>query len=176
MKSKALLVLIISILCLGFFSGLLSGISVAENGHYELSIVEKNYKIYKTDELAGDTWVYFNISITLHNSGAIESDNITVTIEDEDGIILRRNGTILPGKNKTFRFEDHPLKGMKEHQINISYYPTLANVPVTNYNYGDDVLILLPQGGDDSTPGFEIIFIIMALVVYALSKRCKKQL
>lgn len=87
-----------------------------------------------------------------------------------------RNGTLMPNESKTFIFDDHPLLGMTEHRINISFYPTNKNIVLTDYNHGEDVLILLAEDKDENsfTPGFEVILLIIAIVLYAFSTRFKK--
>lgn len=149
--------------------------AAAVEGYYELSIVDKAYTINPVKQLRD--WVSFNITITLFNSGTIESDNITVTIEDEDAIIIHRNGTILPNKEKTFYFHDHLLRGMVEHQINISYFPTNKDIELNENNSGKDIFIFLKgEDGSDSTPGFELSIVFFGLLVgiLLLKKRKKK--
>lgn len=175
MKSKALLPVLIGILFLGIFSCFLFDISCAEDDFYKISIIEKDYDIFRIREINGRKFVHFNISINLYNSGNIESDDITVKIEDEDGGYVR-NDTLTPNESKIFIFDDHPLLGMTEHRINISFYPTNKNIVLTDYNHGEDVLILLPEDKDENsfTPGFEVILLIIAIVIYAFSTRFKK--
>lgn len=175
MKSKVLLTIFISIFCLGFFSGFLVNISSAEDKYYEISIIEKNYEISSIKDIKGRTFVFFNISITLKNSGNMISDDITLEIVGEDEMPLYKNYTIPAEGYKEFTFDEFYLQGLGEHQVNLSYYPT--NIDNWNdYNHGKDVLILQSGGnGDDSsTPGFEAIFLIMTIVVYVFLTRYKK--
>ena len=175
MRLNVLLPVLLSILFLGIFSCFLFDIASAEDDFYEISIIEKDYDIFRIREINGRKVVYFNISVTLYNSGNIESDDITVKIEDEDGWYVR-NDTLLAHESKTFIFDDHPLLGMTEHRINISFYPTNKNVALTDYNHGEDVLILLPEDKDENsfTPGFEAILLVMAVAIYVFLTRYKK--
>ncbi|MEM4257931.1 MAG: hypothetical protein QXL17_02115 [Candidatus Thermoplasmatota archaeon] len=140
----------------------------AEEQPYSLSIVDKKYTIMKVTEHPKGDVVYFNISITLKNSGSRVSDNITVQIEDETGIIIKRNGTISPGEIKIYYFNEYPLIGMQQHILKISYYPTIDRIKRTSYNSGQDEFILLPAKDQSSTPGFEGIFFISSLLTIFL--------
>lgn len=173
MKLKMLLLVFIATLFLGGISYSLLGTANAENGDYKISIIEKNYEIFRIREVNDQKWVYFNISITLHNSGGIVSDDITVKIEDEDGWYVR-NDTLAAHESKTFIFEDHPLLGTGEHKIDISFYPTDKNVVLTEYNHGEDVLILMPEENNNFIPGFEAVLLGMAIVIYVLLIKYRK--
>jgi len=145
----------------------------AEEDTYKLSIVDKTYSVNPEKQLRD--WYYFNIEITLFNSGTIDSDNITMTIEDEDGVVIHRNGTIPPNQEKTFCFHDHLLKGMVEHQINISYFPTSEDIELNETNSGKDIFILLVgEDGSKSTPGFELSIVIFGLFVGILFLKKRK--
>jgi len=174
LKSKVLVPILISILFLWIFSYFLFDLSRAGDDFYEISIIEKNYDIFKIREINDRKCIHFNISITLYNSGNIESDDITVKIVDEDGGYVR-NGTLMPNESKTFIFDDHPLLDMSEHRINISFYPTNKNVGLTDYNHGESVLILLTGDKEDDgfTPGFEVILLVTTIVVYVFLTRYK---
>lgn len=154
-------------------SCLLFNITVAEEEYYEIRIVEKDYDIIRIKEINNRTVVYFNINITLHNLGNLVSEDITVKIEDEDGWYVR-NDTLQPHESKKFIFDNHPLLGSGEHRINISYYPTNKNVVLTDYNHGEDVLFLLSENKNNFTPGFEVGFLIITIVVYVLISKYNK--
>ena len=173
-KSKLFLLGLISMLLFCVFSGMLTDICNAEDEIYRISLVEKKYECVKTVGSGKQTWVYFDISITLSNTGDVESDDITVEIEDEDGKYYR-NYTFQPRESKTFIFDDHPLLEKTEHRINISFYPTNKYIVLNDYNHGEDILIILPkENANNSTPGFESIFPIIAIAVLVFLKRYKK--
>jgi hypothetical protein len=176
MKSRCIMVLIFTILCISSIPTIIINPISAEDNSYNISIVGKNYTIARIHELPGDDLVFFNISITLRNSGSQESDNMTVEIQDEEmgTNFIHTNGTISPGQIKTFYFLDYPINGMIEHRINISYHPTFESIEWTEFNHGTDVLVLLPEKKNETTPGFEIVFIFLALILYISYKKFKQ--
>lgn len=154
-------------------SCLLFNITNAEDDYYEIRIIDKGYNVIRIKEINDLKVVYFNISISLHNLGNIVSDDITVKIEDEDGWYVR-NDTIQSHESKKFIFDNHPLLGLGGHRINISYYPTNKNVILTEYNHGEDVILLLTEDKNNFIPGFEAIFLIMIIIANILISRYKK--
>ena len=173
MKSKLILTLIIGFLCFGLFFCIFVDTIVAQD--YQISIVDKSYNIHKIREIQDQTFIYYNISITLRNSGNSISDDITVRIMDEDGNYTR-NGTIMPDESKTFLFDDHPLLGMTDHTIFIYFYPTDKPDSLDDYHHGEDVLILKYGGDaeDGNTPGFEAVFLFVVIVGYVVIRKYKK--
>ena len=161
------------IMLLFILSCLLFDITAAEVDYYEIQIVENDYDIVGIREINDRKVVYFNISITLHNLGNLVSDDITVRIEDEDGWYVR-NGTLQPHESKKFIFDNHPLLGSGEHRINISYYPTNNNVVLTDLNHGEDILMLSSEDKNNFTPGFDICFLIIAILSYIFIYKYKK--
>ncbi len=161
------------IMLLFIFSCLLFNITAAEDDYYEIQMVEKDYDIVGIREINDRKVVYFNISITLHNLGNLVSDDITVRIEDEDGWYIR-NDTLKPHDSKKFIFNNHPLLGSGEHRINISYYPTDKNIVLTEYNHGEDILMLLSEDKNNSTPGFGACFLIIVILSYIFIYKNKK--
>jgi len=173
MKSKVFLFILAGILFTGFFSGNVSEICIAEDEFYKISM-DTSYEFVKTTEIGGDTWVFFNISITLHNFGNIESDNITAKLQDEDSNYTQE-GSIMPGKTKTFIFVEHPLLGLGEHKLGVSYYPTDLSVPINDDNSGYKTLAVEygDGNGNGSTPGFEIISLICIVFFIVIIRKMK---
>ena len=148
-------------------------IGASQDDSYEISITDTTYE--KTDVNDVHNIVYYNISVTLENSGTIESEDITLQITDEDGNYTR-NGTILPGSSKTFIFTDHPLIGLNDHTISLSFFPTDQFAPKNEYNSGEDSLTLIYNQGSgfDTTPGFEAFFTLIILSLFVLIKKVRK--
>ena len=145
----------------------------SQEEYYEISITDKNYEKIKTNDI--HNIINYNISITLENSGTIESDDITVRIMDEDGNYTH-NGTILPGVSKTFLFSNHPLFGLNDHTISVYFYPTDEFVTLNEYNHGEDTLLLEYDlnGSDGNTPGFEAVFVILIISLFVMIKKYTK--
>ncbi len=161
------------IMLLFMLSCLLFNITIAEDDYYEIQMVEKDYDIIRIRDINDRKVVYFNISITLLNLGNLVSDDITVRIEDEDGWYIR-NDTLQPHESKKFIFDNHPFLGSDEHRINISYYPTDKNIVLTEYNHGEDILLLLSEDKNNFTPGFEAYFLIVTIISYIIISKYKK--
>jgi hypothetical protein len=170
MKSKIFLLMLAGILFTVFFSGNVSEICIAEDEFYKISM-DTSSEFVKTTEIGGDTWIFFNISITLHNFGNIESDNITVELQDEYSNYTRE-GSVMPGE-RTFIFVEHPLLGLGKHKLGVSYYPTDLSIPMNDDNSGYTTFAVEYENGDDdgSTPGFEIISLICIVVLIVLIRK-----
>jgi len=172
-KSKVFLLVLMCILLTGFFSGNVLETCAAEDEFYKISM-DVSSEFVKTTEIGGDTWVFFNISITLYNSGNIESDDITVKFQDEDSNYTRE-GSVMPGETKTFIFVEHPLLGLGEHKLGVNYCPTDLSIPMNDDNSGYTTLAVEYGGGDgdSSTPGFEIISLICIMALIVLIRKRK---
>jgi hypothetical protein len=174
MKAQLILTTVICFLCVWFFFGIFVDAIVAQEDYFDLSISGKNYERTNINDM--HNIIYYDLGITLENSGTIESDDITVRIMDRDGNYTR-NGTIMPGVSKTFLFGNHPLIGLNDHTISIYFYPTDRFVPLNEYNHGEDTLILkydMTASSNDNTPGFESVFLFILIVLYVMVKKCKK--
>jgi len=173
MKSKIFLLVLVGILFTGFLSGNVSEICIAEDEFYKISM-DTSSEFVKTTEIGIDTWVFFNITITLFNSGNIESDNITVKLQDEYSNYTRE-GSVMPGENKAFKFVEHPLLGLDENTLVVSYYPTDLSIPKNDDNYGYKTLAIEygDSDVDGSTPGFEIISLICTVALIVLIRKRK---
>ncbi|UCF12584.1 MAG: hypothetical protein JSW06_11225 [Thermoplasmatales archaeon] len=180
MKLKILQPISIGILLLGFFSIILFEECDAGDENHEISIENKSYEVVKTEKLGTQTVTYFKISIILHNSDNIISEDITVTIWDEnDGHQTHRNGTIPPGKSLPFVFgesNDWMVVGLGEHNVNIIFSHTNESRK-TQYNSGSSTLVIRTNDAisDNSSPGFEIILVVISIVALMFFKRKNKR-
>ena len=172
MNSQLLFKAWLCIVFAGFVFANIGEIGASQDDSYEISITDTAYE--KTDVNDVHNIVYYNISVTLENSGTIESEDITLQITDEDGNYTR-NGTILPGSSKTFIFTDHPLIGLNDHTITLSFFPTDEFAQKNEYNSGEDSLTLIyNQGsGSDTTPGFESMLFIFSLSLFLVVKKLR---
>jgi hypothetical protein len=165
LKIKAILILyefVLLFVIISFFT-----ITVdSEEDQYTIELIDKKFEVIRIKEFYNRNIVYYKIFITLKNSGNIESDDITVKIEDKDGSYIR-NSTIFPNESEVFIFDDHPIISMEDQIINISYFPTDIGTALDESNHGDDKLILKPNKNENNLiPGFEIIFLFAAIIVY----------
>ena len=169
MKSKVILFTLMFLLFIGFFTGNFIKICNAED-QYSISIIDKSYEFVRTVEVGDQTYVYYNITIIMNNSGNDISDNITLHIEDDQGYSGYYYYTFSPKELKEFIFDDWPLLGLGEHQININFYPTDLDVTISEDNSGSTSLVLSTDGESDdkSTPGFELVSLISAMSAIVL--------
>jgi len=178
MKSKCIITVVIGLLCCGLFFGIFIDTISAQEDYYEISIVEKSYEIYEISEINAQTIIYYNISITLKNSGNLNSDDVTLEIIGDDELPLYANDTIPHGGVREFKWEneDFFLVGSWDHYINISYYPTDPTIGRNENNSGEDSLILKynEASGDGDTPGFEAAFLLVIIALYVAVKKYKK--
>ncbi|MCX6665732.1 MAG: hypothetical protein NT038_06705 [Euryarchaeota archaeon] len=176
MKSKMCLIVTVGIILIGLFSQILIQTCTAESA--KLSITSTTYKVSKTTVIGGRAYVFYNISIVMHNAGAEISQNTTLYFIDDEGIPAYRENMFAPGEYKEFTFNEWPLTGTGEHQINISYYPTDQNVLATGDNSGISTFNVSSDGStpsQKSTPGFEIIVLLSAIVLISLIKRKRRK-
>ena len=178
MNTQLTLTTTICFLSVGLFFGIFVGTVASQGDYYNISIADKNYEIYKISEINTQTIVYYNISITLKNSGNLNSDDVTLEIVGDDDIPLYVNDTISPGSVREFKWENKEffLVGPWDHYINISYYPTDPTIERNGNNSGEDSLILKynEASGDGDTPGFEAIFLFVIIALYVAVKKYKK--
>ena len=176
MKSKFLIFGIIITL---LFINILTNTCIAGNDEYTITIKDKSAEYIKTKTIGGNTFEYYNISITLHNSGNIISDNITVELADEDKLQnLTKEYSIKPGEDKTYTFSDHPLMGSGEHTLYINYYATDMDKRNAG-NTGSTTFIINEKSNNDNDkgiPGFELVFLITSIIlIFLINKKKKKR-
>lgn len=129
-----------------------------EPKYVELSSIVKN------DKIIGKT---FQINVTLHNSGDLRSDGITVNLTDQEGFTLRRDVLYIdPGKTEIASFI-WSTTNIRNQQIIVSFYPTNLKTAWDDYNSGSTTLTIkiADEGGvpATSTPGFEILVFLFAV-------------
>jgi len=139
----------------------------AQNDHAVISISDFSYEL-KNREKTGKTVISrFIIYVELHNSGNKKSEDITVKIEDKDGFILKRNGSLLPGEYKTFAFDEWGTLGTGDQIINVSFAPTNLSIPMTSYNSGSQSFTIHvgEEENNNSTPGFNTPTILISILI-----------
>jgi hypothetical protein len=180
MKSKRTLFLILLIIGLSFIV-LLGPVCNAQ--HATVSIENVNVQLIETRPPVGGTTIReYKISVILHNSGDIQSVNITVKFkEPQPGIggnltMQPESYSLIPNETKTFVFENWPTPLSGDIPINISFGPSSPTVIKTEDNSGYYVYTLSINGEKKttSTPGFEIACILVAIVVLVMGGRIKK--
>ena len=177
MKLRNFKITIILLLVFVFFNTFII-ICFASELDQSISIdtTKTNYNFLKKEQIGNQIIMYYDIYITLKNSGNSASDDITLDVIDDGGYPFIQNYTFSSGEDKTFIMEDWIFEGNGVHNITISYYPT--NQSLTNsYNSGSMVLYLHEnnqQQNNSSTPGFEAFLIFGTILLLAISTKFEK--
>ena len=159
--------------------------SVCTAQHATVSIKNISVQLVETREPIGTRVIHvYNIIAVLHNSGDVKSDEITVYFYDPEFNktttppmkLSPLNTSLNPDENKTFILANWPTPLSGDIPINISFGPSSPNVIKTEDNSGYYVYTLSVNGEKKttSTPGFEIAFILVAIMVLVMGRRIKK--
>ena len=174
MKSQWFVTMGVVVICFGLFFGIFIDMARAEN-EYIISITDIKYEITNINE--EHEIIRYNIFVTLHNSGDITSDNMTIILEDEDGANITRKGVLPPGESITISYDDHPFFRLNDHTIQILYYPTNFRIPRNSSNTGDETFVLQygENKANNDSPGFEIILMLLSIIIYLPYRKIKKK-
>jgi len=130
--------------------------------------------IERNGQIIGKT---FQINVTLHNSGKLRSDELTVNLSDQEGFTLNRESIYLdPGETKTISFAWSTTVN-KNQQIVVNFYPTNLDTIWDGYNSGSTSFTVSAVGGGGipatSTPGFEFVALLsaVAILIFLLKKK-----
>jgi hypothetical protein len=147
-----------------------SDVSIKEEPTYQLvNTLTKNNKIIGK---------YYEIYVSLYNSGDVKSERLTVNLSDQEGFVLEQDTYVEPGETKIVTF-NWSTTYLSNQNMKVNFFPADVYVPTNQYNSGStsfEIEIVNNNGVPaTSTPGFEIIFLISAiLIIYFLSKKNKK--
>lgn len=165
--------IILFVLCINIFTIASSAI----DDSYHISIKDTSAKYLKTRTHGDYEFPYYDISITLHNSGNVPSDNITVKLRDEDGNYTKEV-VINPGEDKTVVFNEHIFWGKIKRTVHFEYYATELDKR-NIHNSGSTTLIINPDksgASAASTPGFEVLIVLIGIIFVLIMNKRKKGL
>jgi hypothetical protein len=146
-------------------------------------IEDVSVQLVETRPPVGETIIReYKITALLRNTGDIESTNITVKLkEPQPGInaslaMQPESYPLKPNEEKTFVFENWPTSLSGDVLLNISFRPTSPNVLETSENSGFYVYTLHIGNSNTttSTPGFEVLIVLLAILSLLLIKQIKK--
>jgi len=180
MKVKTILIYILLFFSLSSFLFLSPFCSANQAG---ISIKDIAVQLVQTRPPIGTTIIReYRITAILYNTGDTNSVNITVKLKDPQPglnatLIFQPEGySLKPNEEKTFVFENWPTSLSGDVPLNISFRPTSPNVLETSYNSNFSVYTL--QIGDSktttSTPGFEVLVVLIAILAFLVTKQIKK--
>ncbi|HUS99151.1 MAG TPA: hypothetical protein VMY59_02390 [Candidatus Thermoplasmatota archaeon] len=182
MKLKRTLVLILLFISVGFL------ILLGQVGHAQQAIVSiknVNVELVETREPIGNRLIHvYDIIVVLHNSGDAKSDNINVYFYDPEFnatttppiTLTPANVSLNPDEEKIFSLSNWPTPLSGNIPINISFDPASPKILLTDDNHGSYVYTLSINGDTKtiSTPGFEIAFLLVAIMIFVLGRKIKK--
>ncbi len=136
----------------------------------EVSIVgEPTYvlikDIIKNNEIIGKI---YEINITFINNGFNSSEELIVNFTDEEHFSLSKKIILNPSETKVVSFTWSTLL-IKNQQIIVSFYPSNLDIDWNQYNSGSKAFTLYIKDDKDNTtntPGFEIILLIIAVLIF----------
>jgi hypothetical protein len=165
MKREFAVSLLIGVfLCFQMIAGLCEG----QDGIAEISIDtdHTSYELVSTEKIGQQTIAYYKISITLQNTGDVRSNDITLNVVDDGGFPFLENYTFNPGESKTFIMNNWPLEGLGAHNLTINFFPTNES-RMNPHNHGTMTYVVSGNSPSDgsSTPGFELIVVLVAVLL-----------
>jgi hypothetical protein len=182
MTSKILFGVTLGILCIGLPT-ILSSICSAQQAN--VSIVDFTSEVVRQEQIAGKEARTFRFILVIRNSGNETSPDLVAKFADPEvggnlSFFTTSGGhvssfSLMPGESKALYASDWPTMLQDVISINVSFSPTNPQTPYTLYNSGYKVYTLpgvtKPKS---STPGFEIVFVLVAISVLLLSRKIKK--
>jgi len=144
----------------------------------QLSLLDTfTYQLVKNETIGNLNVRTYTFSVNIHNSGDQTSDLIEVKFEEPEigGFITLGNGTIAPGENQTFLLEEWPTVIIGDVTMNFSFNPVNPDTLPTEFNSGKKTFIIPAlETNVTETPGFELVFVVIAILVVLLRNTRKK--
>ncbi len=166
---------LLNILAIIFLIAFLS-VVISENccalNNYDVSFSgEPTYDLIQTltrnDKIIGKS---YKIHIPLYNSGPDNTEEITVNISDEEGFDLFQNVIIGPDETVVVTFNWSTIL-IRNQLIKVNYYPADIFKDRFDYNSGKTsftIKVVEDEITGTSTPGFESVLVISAIIVFML--------
>lgn len=150
-----------------------------ENGS-DLDIVgEPEYELINKITRDGNVigWSY-KINVKIKNNGDRQSEETVVRLTDEDDVSLSKTLKIDAGETENILFNWSAISN-KDQNIEISFFPSNKDKAHTNYNSGSTTFTIIIGDSDGvagtSTPGFELILTVLAVIIVIFYSNKKKR-
>ena len=176
MKNTYFMIIIVLLLDFIFLNTIITTSFVSDlDQSISIDTTKTNYNFLKKEQIGNQIIMYYDIFITLKNSGNSISDDIILDVIDDGGYPFIQNYTFSPEENKTFIMENWVFEGEGIHNITINYYPTNESRK-NSLNSGSMVLYINEnnQNQNNSTPGFEAFILFMTLIIFFIITKYKK--
>lgn len=173
-KFKFFMVLIFIFIIGGLFSVILLESCKAYDQKGVYFVGDPTYRltnsIIKNNKIIGQT---YQINVTLHNNGNTRSEELNINLTDETGF-LNKKTYLEAGETQVISFTWSTLK-IKNHRITFYFHPSDLDTIWTKYNSGSKSITLKIEDSKElpatSTPGFELILVIIAICLGILRRR-----
>lgn len=175
MRSKFIILITFFILFFCLFISFFSTCNASDQD-YIISLEDTSWKLVKTTEKAGQTFTYYDIVVILYNSGSVESDNITVQLQDDMGNYSIEE-IIGPGEYKTYTFNEHPLLGTGKQTLTINFFPSIFEKR-NQYNTGSSYITVQGNSGKQDAkgmPGFEFYLFLSVIGLLLIIVRLEQK-
>jgi len=170
MQSKFIRAIII---CIFILSIILSVFNIGCGASsYKIDIDEISHKCISSFNKGGIKYSYYDILVTLSNSGIADSDNMTIELIDSSGSYIKYFN-VESESSKIVIYKDHPLSSIETNNIEIKFYPTSKDVLINSNNSGTKAYNIKDSNSNESTPGFEFITFIITLSMLIYIKKRK---
>ena len=170
-RSIAILILTCLFLSIAGFS------TTADENNAIISIVgDPVYELVSRDTTNDITISRYFINITFGNTGTETSDEIRVNLTDEEGFSLTKDFTLSAGAETTVSFY-WSTTYYQNQNIVVKFFPKDLDTDWTEDNSGSTTFELVMIEGEDnkSTPGFEIILVLSAIIIFAYYQKQKRK-
>jgi hypothetical protein len=102
---------------------------------------------------------------------------LVVNITDEEGFSLEKHSFFSPGESKIISFTWSTLLN-RDQKITVNFFPSDLDTVWTQYNSGSKTFTIKIDDEDGlpatSTPGFEFVIVILAVIMYVFLDRKKR--
>ena len=129
--------------------------------------------IIKNNRIIGQT---YQINVTLYNNGYTRTVEFIVNLTEKYSS-LKKNISLEPGETKVVSFTWSTIN-IKNQRLIIYFYPSDLDVIRTKYNSGSKSLTIKIENDKElpatSTPGFEVILVVIVILICILRKKIIK--
>ena len=181
MNQKKVIILILGVLCF-CLPILLSSICNAQA--VSLSIVDFNSQLKSQTTVGGSQKRTYQFVLILRNNGSTASEDMQAQFSDPElggnlSFFTAHDGnfsnfSINPGETKMIYSREWPTMMQGAISINVSYGPISPQSKLTPFNSGYRIYTI--QGDTTtkkSTPGFELAFLFIALILFIVKRKIK---
>jgi len=180
MKVKTVLAYVILSINLSYFL-VLTPVCLGQQAN--VSLKDVSVQLTQTRPPIGTTIIReYRITAVLRNTGDTDSVNITVKLKDPQPglnatlVFQPQSSSLKPNEEKTFVFENWPTSLSGDIALNVSFQPSSPNVLLSEYNSGSYTYVL--HTGENSTtkstPGFEILIVLIAVLAFLFTKKIRE--